>query len=133
MNLELFMPMPSDGAGKLSLLAACNEVERIYVWCVKGTSHGELPSKVFALETDSLTGSALFADADTVYKQLNLGLIGVNRYLCHVLDSVDISLTAEMDERLVREPSLVCIEGILLVFSVHRDKTLMVLSVFTTL
>lgn len=63
MNLELFMPMPSDGAGKLSLLAACNEVERIYVWCVKGTSLGELPSKVVALETDSLTGSALFADA----------------------------------------------------------------------
>ncbi len=63
MNLELFMPMPSEGAGKLSLLAACNEVERIYVWCVKGTSLGELPSKVVALETDSLTGSALFADA----------------------------------------------------------------------
>lgn len=61
-NFELFMPMPSGGVGNLSLLAACNEVERIYLWCAKGVSVGELPAKVVAIEVDSLTNSTLFTD-----------------------------------------------------------------------
>ena len=61
MNFELFMPMPSAGVESLSQLAVC--AEKIYLWCAKGTSLNSLPEKVVAIETDSLTGSALFADA----------------------------------------------------------------------
>lgn len=62
-SFELFMPLPSAGVDTLSLLAACNEVERIYVWCAKGASICELPSKVIAIEVESLTDTALFVDA----------------------------------------------------------------------
>lgn len=63
MNFELFMPLPSAGVETLSLLAACDKVEKIYLWCSKEISVNGLPEKVIPIVADSLTNSTLFVDA----------------------------------------------------------------------
>lgn len=63
MNFELFMPLPSAGVKTLSLLAACDKVEKIYLWCSKEISVNGLPEKVIPIVADSLTNSTLFVDA----------------------------------------------------------------------
>lgn len=63
MNFELFMPLPSAGVETLSLLAACEKVEKIYLWCSKEISVNGLPEKVIPIVADSLTNSTLFVDA----------------------------------------------------------------------
>lgn len=63
MNIELFMPLPSAGVETLSLLAACDKVEKIYLWCSKEISVNGLPEKVIPIVADSLTNSTLFVDA----------------------------------------------------------------------
>lgn len=63
MNFELFMPLPSAGVETLSLLAACDKVEKIYLWCSKEISLNGLPEKVIPIVADSLTNSTLFVDA----------------------------------------------------------------------
>lgn len=63
MNFELFMPLPSAGVETLSLLAACDKVEKIYLWCSKEISVNGLPENVIPIVADSLTNSTLFVDA----------------------------------------------------------------------
>lgn len=63
MNFELFMPLPSAGVETLSLLAACDKVEKIYLWCSKEISVNGLSEKVIPIVADSLTNSTLFVDA----------------------------------------------------------------------
>lgn len=63
MNFELFMPLPSAGVETLSLLAACDKVEKIYLWCSKEISVNGLPEKVIPIVADSLTNSTLFVNA----------------------------------------------------------------------
>ncbi|MBP3615194.1 MAG: DUF4922 domain-containing protein [Bacteroidaceae bacterium] len=63
MNFELFMPLPSAGVETLSLLAACDKVEKIYLWCSKEISVNGLPEKVIPIVADSLSNSTLFVDA----------------------------------------------------------------------
>ena len=63
MNFELFMPMPSAGVEALSMLAACAEAEKIYVWCANAATVDGLPEKVIPIEVDSLVNSTLFVDA----------------------------------------------------------------------
>lgn len=60
---EMFMPCPLGAIEPLSALAASDKVERIYLWCAQGNVPENLPSKVSAIEVDSLSGSAVFVDA----------------------------------------------------------------------
>ena len=76
---------------------------------------------------------SLLADALAVNEKLNLGLIGINGNLCNVLCAVDISLAAEVNERIVGKPCLVSVESVLLVLSVHRHQTLVILAVLAAL
>ena len=62
-KFEIFMPLPSEGIDGLLALAACNEVEKIYVWCVKGGVPDELPETIVPVEAESLSESVLFIDA----------------------------------------------------------------------
>jgi len=68
-----------------------------------------------------------------VDKQLYLRKIGVYSYLRGIFHAVYIAFSAQMYERLIRQPCLVCIEGIFLVLAVESYQSLVVLTVLTAL
>ena len=75
--------------------------------------------------------SFFFAKTLPICKKFHYLLVRIYGDFCHILHTVNVTFSTNMNEWFVRQPCFICIKGIFLIFAVKCHQPFMVHAIFT--
>ena len=75
--------------------------------------------------------SFFFAKTLPICKKFHCLLVRIYGDFCHILHTVNVTFSTNMNEWFIRQPCFICIKGIFLIFAVKCHQPFMVHAIFT--